>query len=594
MNPSSEIAPGGKAVAAVGRLRRIDVAASAYLLAATIVLSNFDVRQALSYTVAGLLIGAIAFLVWRHRGWFWGVAAAISIALALLTDFDQLPEMWSGRRIALGTATALLGVLGLISRRWIFSLALTAFLLAAVWIASLTKIDYLGAPLIWHDLLVGIRSWDLFLEVETGKAAAFLALLLVFPVLWRVESVARLRATLVASLLLGLVAIAVLHKAEMPDQNKLLEMSFNPDFSKHLVDPVAVLLGSMWNIGSLRPPAGLEASSAACCLRANRAAEKLDGIPGRLPHIVVVLMESTFDPATLHEVERGDFFRDAHPLRIHTIGGSTWVAEYALLHGVAPPIYGPGFQVINLLGPGAADGRMPMILRSAGYATTTIYPVAGRFYGARIFHHSLGMERFLDCQEVPGCMGHVWQGRPDHLFLDKAMSVLAPATAPQFVFLPTIQQHSPHDMKEAAAEAAASCRLLPIQCLVMREYQRRLDSSLADYRRFKDQVQALERETIVLTFGDHIPGDVNRYFDNRHFKAGRKQTYFTVWHSRRGYLTTELMRRAGAPPALDAAYLDWVLAAAAGLDSDYFRHKEAMIRRCAGEYCAPAPKERLQ
>lgn len=594
MNPRLEPAPGGRAVAAIGNLRRIDVGASIYLLAATILLSNLDVRQALSYTVAGLLIGAICFIAWRHRGWSWGVAGAISIVLALLTDFDQLPEMWNNRRIALGTAMALLGLLGLISRRWVFSLVLTAFLLTAVWIASLTKIEYLGAPLIWHDLLVGIRSWDLFLEVETGKAAVFLVSLLLFPLLWRVESVARLRTSLASSLLLGLVALTFLHKAEMPDQNTLLEMSFNPDFSKHLVDPVAVLLGSMWNIGSLRPPPGLEASNVACCLRANRAAEKLDSIPGRLPHIVAVLMESTFDPATLGVGRGGDFFADAYPLRIHTIGGSTWVAEYALLHGVAPPLYGPGFQVINLLGPGEADGRMPMILRSAGYSTTTIYPVAGRFYGARIFHRSLGMEAFLDCQEVPGCMGHVWQDRPDRLFLDKAMDVLTHATAPQFVFLPTIQQHSPHDIKDAGAGETAPCRLEPIQCRILREYQRRLDSSLVDYRRFKDQVQALERETIVLTFGDHIPGDVNRYFENKHFKAGRKQTYFTIWHSRRGYLTAELMRRVGAPPHLDAAYLDWVLAAAAGLDSDYFRYKEAMIRRCAGEYCAPEPTGRLQ
>ena len=594
MNPRLETMPESQAVTAVGKLRRIDVGVSAYLLAVTIVLSNMDLRQALSYTVAGLLVGAISFIVWRHRGWSWGIAGAISIALALLTDFDQLPEMWSGRRITLGTAAALLGLLGLISRRWIFSLVLTAFLLATVWIASLTKFEYLGAPLIWHDVLVGIRSWDLFLEVETGKAAIFLVLLLMFPLLWRLESAARLRTTLVSSLLLGLVAITFLHKAEMPDQNNLLEMSFNPDFSKHLVDPVAVLLGSIWNIGSLRPPPGLEVSNVACCLRANRAAEKLDSIPGQLPHIVVVLMESSFDPATMQGELGGKFFPDSYPLRIHTIGGSTWVAEYDLLHGVASPLYGPAFQAINLLGPGEADGRLPMILRSAGYATTTIYPVAGRFYGARTFHRSLGMESFIDCLEVPGCMGHVWQDRPDHLFLDKAMDVLAHAAAPQFIFLPTIQQHSPHDIKEVGAGATAPCRLLPIQCRVMREYRRRLDNSLVDYSRFKDQVQALERETIVLTFGDHIPADVNRYFENKYFTAGRKQTFFTVWHSRRGYMTAELMRRAGAPPYLDAAYLDWVLAAAAGLDSKYFRYKEAMIRRCAGEYCASAPKEAIQ
>lgn len=594
MNPGLDPASSGRAVAAIGKLRRGDAVASAYLLAATILLSNFDVRQALSYTCLGLLIGAISVIVWRHRARAWGVAFVVSIALALLTDFDQLPGIWSDQRITLGTALALLGLLGLTSRRWVFSLALTSFILVAVWIASLTKIEYVGAPLIWHDLLVGIRSWDMFLEFETGKAAAFLVLLLIFPLLWLVEPVADNSTTLRASLLLGLVATAFLYKAEMPDQDALLKMSFNQRLARDSVEPVAVLLGSIVNLGSLRAPPGVETSSVVCCLRANRAAEKLDSIPSQLPHIVVVLLESTFDPATM-QVERGElFFPDSYPLQVHTIGGGTWVAEYDLLHGVASPLYGPGYQVINLLGPGEADGRLPIILRSAGYSTTTIYPVAGRFYGASTFHRSLGMEKFLDCQEVPGCMGHVWQDRPDHLFLDKAMDILSHAAAPQFVFLPTIQQHSPHDAMEFGSGKAVPCRFEPIQCGVVREYLRRLDSSLVDYKRFKDQVQTLKRETIVLAFGDHIPADVNRNFGNKHFIAGRKQTFFTVWHSRRGYLTAELVRRVGSPPHLNVAYLDWVLAAAAGLDSEYFRYKEEMIRRCAGEYCAPMPGKAIQ
>jgi len=335
--------------------------------------SNLDLRQTLSLVSAGWLIGFGLALVFHAEQWMWSHAIGVPLLATLIVDGDQFPHF----KVLVGAVLILTAVLGLVSRRWILALAVSGFLGAVLSIASFTKIDYVGAPLIWHDLLVAVRSWDMFLELETAKLAAALLVVLVFPLLWWFEPKAGLRFTLVSALLAAGSAIMVLRYAELPDQHGLLEASFDPAGSR-LHDPAAFLFGSLWHIKQLNEPVDMPDEQLACCLRANREAERLEHVPTKLPHVVVVLFESTFDPSAIRSsVKATRFFPQAYPLNVHTIGGSTWVAEYALLHGVAPPIYGAGFPVINLLGPGNAEGRLPVMLRSVGYMTTTIYPVAG-------------------------------------------------------------------------------------------------------------------------------------------------------------------------------------------------------------------------
>lgn len=568
--------------------RWVEIVAIPYMAAACVVLSNFDVRQSIVFVLGAVLLGLIAFILSRSRQWGWVVTIVFAFGLTLYSDIDQIPELLGSRQLVLGGSIVSLALFGLLSRRWLFSLLVVTFLISVIWIASVSKFEYVGTPLIWHDLLVGLQSWEMFLEMETANVAVAIGVLFLFPLFWRMQPKQPFRTSLFGACALLAASMPVLVTAKIPDISKLGKVSFAVDSGAAVpVDPIALFIGSIAHIDRLRPPSDAEGKTATCCLHADRLAEKLDKLPGNLPHIAVVLMESTFDSATLDKDRRSEFFEDAYALQVHTIGGETWVAEYGLLHGVASPLYGPAYHAINLLGPGSADGRLPVILRSAGYATTTIYPVAGRFYGAQTFHHSLGMETFIGCPEVPGCQASGWPDRPDRLFLDQAIDVLTRSQTPQFVFLPTIQQHSPHDVEGAPTGATVECNFSPVQCRVLREYRRRLANSLADFRHFQTQVRALDRDTIVLAFGDHIPADVNRYFENRHFETGRKRTFFTVWHSRHGYLTSEMMRRVGLPPSLDVAYLDWVVGRAVGLDSDYFRQKESMIQRCAGEFCFP-------
>lgn len=562
-----------------------------YFFAALLVSSAFDLRQSIVYLIMGLLLGIfIQFLVRSRRS---ALAMAIGLPLALTTvsDFGRFEDLLVHFRVGLGVTLTLIAMIGFVSRRWVFALVTSTFLIGTLTLASMIKLEYVGVPLIWHDLLVGIRSWDLLLEMETDKVAVAILILLIFPFLWRFEPSMRLRSATWVSLAVAVAGATVAQGGSIPDQRDLLDISFNAERSSdgaRALDPIAVILGSWWRIHGLNDPVAAGSVSKICCLRADRKAERLSHFPPNPPHVVAVLLESTFDPHGVDSASaKGAFFKDSYALNVHTVGGGTWVAEYALLHGVPPPIYGAGFLAINLLGPGQAEGRLPMILRSIGYSNTTIYPVAGRFYGARIFHHSLGMESFFDCGEVAGCEGHRWRDRSDRIFLSKAMQVLARSVTPQFIFLPTIQQHSPHDGVKVGAGDTAPCSLSQKQCLVMRDYRSRLDSSLADFHHFQEELKALDRDTVVLAFGDHIPGDINRFFDHGHLKNGRKETFFTVWHSRRGYLTSEIVRRAGNPKYLDVAFLDWVVAAAVGLDSEYFRNKEAMIHACGGAYCLP-------
>ena len=105
-----------------------------------------------------------------------------------------------------------------------------------------------------------------------------------------------------------------------------------------------------------------------------------------------------------------------------------------------------------------------------------------------------------------------------------------------------MRQHSPHEkgMKPDAQRCAPA--LSDKQCSIMLDYNERLKLSVKAYESLLKQLKKLPERTIVVTFGDHIPGDVAAHFKEADFyKQDRFRTYFNVWDSAQGYVTHKLL-----------------------------------------------------
>ena len=489
-------------------------------------------------------------------------------ALVLLfTFFDML--------LVAALAAALLSV----RRRWLASLFGAAALVLLVYFASWLKMQYTAMAAQAGDLMVLASAWELAAPFARPVIAIAVPLVVVFAALWRFEKpLYRGRRTRGAFALLAcllFVGCAWIDNWLPRDDPALIAGGAGPK--------IALFYRSVYQWPSLQP-AYFPILGEHCCMHADEA----QGIEFRgkvKPNLVVVLQESTFPPSHLRgfDAVSNFLFDGAAPLMVHVRGSGTWVEEYAVLHGVPPTVYGDQYIQINRLGPAMRlPGRIAPLLTRQGYDTTTIYPLSEHMLSGRALHQSLGMQRFIGCPEIERCRdGADWNETPDSVLFDQTLEVLRSHDEPQFVFVPTMRQHSPH---------VSQFPLRRYKREVMQEYGRRLALSDTEAKAFVRALRELPRPTIVLMFGDHVPSDVVAAFDERDFKVDSLQTFFNIYDANGVPRAAELMARFPSVAAVDSAFLDALLLDFAGFTGDYIETKLQFMQLCKGRFCGQSAR----
>ena len=468
------------------------------------------------------------------------------------------------------------GVLWLSRRPW-SAAGITSVILGGLWIGAGIKYQFLGSQLLAPDLVIAALSAETLLEMgllPTLLVSGYLLLLMVS--FWLEAPTTMLGRKHFA---LGFASSATLFSVlNLPVF--YVDLQWTAQYKQTL----PVLVQSIWRTQLEEPTQPHETSY--CCFKADQKAEAFTETPDKKPNIIVILEESTFRPEqVLGFKPQGEFFQDAYPLKVYTAGGSTWVQEIAFLHGVAPPLYGNGWKSINLFAPGRLDGRIAQQLAHQGYKTKTIYPIAGRFYGGQRFHEQLGIQDFIDCKAMPECNKRRWNKLPDEIFFDEALKQLKLNEQPLFTFIATMRQHSPHDKDMTPDVRRCKPSLSAKQCSIMLDYNERLKLSVTAYENFLAQLKKLPERTIVVAFGDHIPGDVAAYFKEADFyKQDRFRTYFNAWDSARGYVTRKVLDGM-AFETVDIAMLDALTLRYAGFESRYLTDKLVHMQACSGAFC---------
>ncbi len=465
----------------------------------------------------------------------------------------------------------------LMSRRPWFAAGLASTVLSGLWIGAWIKFQFLGSQLTVLDLAVAVLSAETLLEMgllPTLVICSYLLLLVLSAILEKPRQYWDTKA-----LIISLSTMAVLFSLL---NSPLFEVDLQWTSQKKLTFPI--LVQSIWRARLTEPQQTHKATY--CCFKADLQAETFTQTPNKKPNILVILEESTFPAEEILNFKASkQFFKEAYPLKVHTVGGSTWVQEISFLHGVAPPLYGNGWQAINLFAPGHLDGRIARQLAAQGYATKTIYPIAGRFYGGQRFHQQLGIQDFIDCKAMPECAKRKWNKMPDEVFFDEAVKQVKLNDKPVFAFIATMRQHSPHEKGYQYDTSRCQAGLSAEQCSIMLDYDARLKLSLNAYEGLLAQLKKLPERTIVVAFGDHIPGDVAANFTEEQFyKQDRFRTFFNVWDSAQGYVTHKVLDGQEFE-TIDVAMLDALTMRYAGFESRYLTDKLVHMQECSGSFC---------
>ena len=330
----------------------------------------------------------------------------------------------------------------------------------------------------------------------------------------------------------------------------------------------------------------------------------------KLPHIVLVLDESSFDISAVPGVKVPPNYRSHftsfdgknRALMIEGAGGPTWYTEYNVLSGLSARSFGHFAEFVTRIAAGRVTRSLPNALHECGYRTYSIYPWLGAFLSARYFQKTLGIDHFLDAKDL-----HSREVETDDFYYNAASDLIGreKSGGPMFVLSYLMANHFPWDLRWRP-DLATDWRDLgnvSVEGHRVDEYPRRQEMSARAYKGF---VERLKRDFpnepfLIVRFGDHQPLFAKRIIDPTldNVGIGRRidandPRYFTTYYAIEP-LNFKPADLSSAITGLDAAYLPLVVLEAAGVPLDAtFAEQKRIFNRCEGQFflCAKGAETR--
>jgi phosphoglycerol transferase MdoB-like AlkP superfamily enzyme len=234
------------------------------------------------------------------------------------------------------------------------------------------------------------------------------------------------------------------------------------------------------------------------------------------PNIVYVMSESFSDPARLKglEVYGGDPLQDYRAVADKTYsgqmlsqnyGGGTANIEFEALTGFSMELFNaqmttpytmlvPEFQTFPSL---------VSTLKKRGYETTAIHPYNTSMYKRKDVYQTFGFDQFLD----ESTMKHTDKIENNPYISDEAayqeiFDQLEKKNKPQFLHLVTMQTHMPYENKYDKLPYFVQGD----NSLAVRSYLQDIAYSSEALKAFLERLDELPERTLVVFWGDHLPG----------------------------------------------------------------------------------------
>lgn len=234
------------------------------------------------------------------------------------------------------------------------------------------------------------------------------------------------------------------------------------------------------------------------------------------PNIVYVMSESFSDPARLKglEVYGGDPLQDYRAIADKTYsgqmlsqnyGGGTANIEFEALTGFSMELFNaqmttpytmlvPEFQTFPSL---------VSTLKKRGYETTAIHPYNTSMYKRKDVYQTFGFDQFLD----ESTMKHTDKIENNPYISDEAayqeiFDQLEKRNKPQFLHLVTMQTHMPYENKYDELPYVVQGD----NSLAVRSYLQDIAYSSEALKAFLERLDELPERTLVVFWGDHLPG----------------------------------------------------------------------------------------
>ena len=252
------------------------------------------------------------------------------------------------------------------------------------------------------------------------------------------------------------------------------------------------------------------------------------------PDVVVILSESLFDstimkgmaglPETLPNVRASIAQGHGGYMKVPTFGGGTIRTEFEVMTGMPMDAFpNAPFPYVTLV-----RDRIPGLvseLKKHGYRTIAVHGNDGSFWNRQNAYKAIGFDRFITKREFPKHSAHNGRWISDAVMTDIILDQLARASRPTFVLGLSMETHGPYTDRKTTDQAARDAVQIPPgltaqESLELRNYLYHAHRADAQFARLLEGLEARKRPTVLLFFGDHLPGlrdvfQTTGFYDNR-------------------------------------------------------------------------------
>lgn len=287
-------------------------------------------------------------------------------------------------------------------------------------------------------------------------------------------------------------------------------------------------------------------------------------------NIVVILSESFFDTGDMNGIIEGQYDLPAYrqlqqksltgKMTVPAYGGVTLRTEFELLTGIELDLFPVHrYPLISLVT--EPVNSIAWDFQSEGYSTTGIHPNVGSFWNRDNAYPYLGFEKFIDFDEFKRSKRSGYYVADNALTRKLKMEIKDGDK--QFFFAISMENHGPWKTgrpnldDDIVGNIEVPEVLEGESAIALQQYlyhRRHAESALLD---LIDDLDKRESRSIVLFFGDHLPG-MEQTFDGLEFKDGRSRyeqaTPFLIYDTHR-----DLSALQGIDSVIDVSLLGSIL-----------------------------------
>ena len=418
--------------------------------------------------------------------------------------------------------------------------------------ANYMKMSYRQEP-IYPDDLKMVTQFTL-LRTMIGNGAFLLALLLAIAAIvavgWSIYRSRKLkrRQQIFRGAVLILCSLGLVYVSHFNDSTNLLRKAYNrtalwiPYSQKMNYYNTGFIGGFLYNlrVDAMEKPAGYskEAVEEIAAKYSALAADTNKTRDSEAPNIVYVMSESFSDPSHLKGITiTGDPLKDYYQVADQTIsgkmlsqnyGGGTANIEFEALTSFSMGLMNPQMTTpYTMLVPKLTQlPSLVSFLKQDGYGATAIHPYDTSMYKRKDVYDVMGFDSFLD-QDTMTYTDKI-ENNPyisDASAYKEVMAVLSDEAQPQFVHLVTMQTHMPYVGKYDTLDYQATG---DGNMDSLENYLQDVSYSSTALKEFISELSTLNRRTLVVFWGDHLPGIYSDAIKDQNDTATLHETQFLM------------------------------------------------------------------